>query len=350
MKNTNTSILSIIEANILRLLSSGNDTVPNIKRKVTYRQESIGEKTPIVSFTLSEHSDFPTKEEEVGDILNCGPRNKYAVLNNNGEVMIVHNCGYSGGYNALCRFGFDRFPLADGDVEHALSVMSDVMREDDIECFFITKPTKDVYELLNDSRYKEDTENFIKQIKGTWIVKQWRKNHPNVTRLWYDAVSASIESVKYPNRTIILRRDKGIAFRTAGRFLMMRLPSGRCLYYLDPKLELYSTSWGTEKEQVTAITVNSITKKVVRQGLTISILIENMVQATCRDLLFNAMKNVDKAGYKIVSHIHDEVVAECDRGKGDIKQFEGLMSQVPGWAKGMPLKASGGYIADFYHK
>lgn len=294
--------------------------------------------------------DFPTKEEEVGDILNCGPRNKYAVLNNNGEVMIVHNCGYSGGYNALCRFGFDRFPLADGDVDLALSVMRDVMREEDIDCFFITKPTKDVHELLNDSRYKEDTENFLKQIKGTWIVKQWRKNHPNVTKLWYDAVNASIEAVRYPNTTIALRRDKGIAFKQVGRFLLMRLPSGRNLYYLDPKIESYQTNWGTTKECITAITVNSVTKKVVRQSLTISILVENLVQAMCRDLLFNAMKNVDKAGYKVVSHIHDEVVAECPKGKGNVEEYERLMGTVPSWAKGMPLKASGGYIAGFYHK
>jgi DNA polymerase len=79
-------------------------------------------------------------------------------------------------------------------------------------------------------------------------------------------------------------------------------------------------------------------------------LVENLVQATARDILTNGMMNAESAGYAVVLHIHDEIVCEVPKGRGSIKELEGLMSDMPSWAKGWPVKASGGWIGQRYKK
>jgi DNA polymerase len=68
---------------------------------------------------------------------------------------------------------------------------------------------------------------------------------------------------------------------------------------------------------------------------------ENAVQAICRALLATAMLHLDEAGYLVVLHIHDEVVAEVPEGAGDVREFERLMCEVPDWAQGFPMKTEG---------
>ena len=76
--------------------------------------------------------------------------------------------------------------------------------------------------------------------------------------------------------------------------------------------------------------------------------VENIVQATSRDILAEAMLRLHKAGYKIVMHVHDEVVIEApaDTSLEDISK---IMGQAPTWADGLLLRADG-YVCDFYKK
>lgn len=336
-------------------MNSGNDTAQNTKRRVTYRDELTEEKTLRVSFHLYEDGDGVIKEKEVGDIKNCGPRNKYVVVTPTGEQIVVHNCGYSGGYSALCRFGFDKMPLLEPDAYHAISVMEETMREDSIRDFTrLINPMSTDYEKTVTSAYenpstREMAESFIREVRGTWIVKQWRKNHPKTTQFWNDMKMASIQAVRYTNSSVSVG-DCGVVFSHHDRFLTMRLPSGRLLYYLDPRIEEVTTSWGSTQKVVTSISVNSMTKQLERRQLNVSILVENLVQAFCRDLLKESMLRLNGHGYDIVAHIHDEILSEVPEGFGSVEEYEALMSKVPSWAEGMPLQAAGGYRSKRYRK
>jgi len=79
-------------------------------------------------------------------------------------------------------------------------------------------------------------------------------------------------------------------------------------------------------------------------------LTENCVQAIARDILANAIVNLENVGYEVVMHIHDEIVAEIPEKWGSIQEFEEIMSTLPIWAHGWPLKASGGWRGKRYTK
>ena len=210
-------------------------------------------------------------------------------------------CGYGGGYSALLRFGADKLG--------------------------------------------------INEEEGTAIVKAWREANNKIVEFWYALTRASVDAMRSPGERFYA--GKYISFQKRGKFLTMRLPSGRDLYYPFPKLEEVEMPWSTEakpafKKVVTAMTQN-MAKQWVREPLSHVKLSENATQATCRDLLVNAMFNVTEAGYNIVMHIHDEIVAEIDEGKGNLAEFESLMTKLPEWAKGLPLKAEG-WIGKRYRK
>lgn len=78
-------------------------------------------------------------------------------------------------------------------------------------------------------------------------------------------------------------------------------------------------------------------------------LVENIVQATSRDCLREAMFRVDKAGYDIVMHVHDEVVLDIPKDRATVKEINELMGQPIEWAPGLPLKADG-YECNYYMK
>ena len=99
--------------------------------------------------------------------------------------------------------------------------------------------------------------------------------------------------------------------------------------------------------------MESSTKKFVRSYLYGGLLFENWVQAVARDLLVNGMRKARAAGYPIIYHNYDEILAEVPRGTADLKAFETLICQLPEWATTgfmpMPLTA-GGFIAKRYFK
>jgi DNA polymerase len=79
-------------------------------------------------------------------------------------------------------------------------------------------------------------------------------------------------------------------------------------------------------------------------------LVENITQATCRDILRHAIVNLERAGYPVVLHVYDEIVCEIPKGWGSIEEFERIMATVPVWATDWPVRASGGWRAKRYSK
>ncbi len=77
---------------------------------------------------------------------------------------------------------------------------------------------------------------------------------------------------------------------------------------------------------------------------------ENICQAVARDIQRHGMINLERAGYPIVLHVYDENVAEVPEGFGSIEEFERIMSTMPPWAAGWPVRATGGWRGKRYRK
>jgi len=172
------------------------------------------------------------------------------------------------------------------------------------------------------------------------LVTAWRAANPNITKLWWDIDRAALKAVKDKCSQAIGR----IHFQLTSGILFITLPSGRKLSYIKPRIEI--NKFGRE-----GITYEGIgeSKRWCRIDTYGPKLVENIVQATARDLLAEAMLSVDKAGYKIVMHVHDEIIVEAPVGTGSIEDVCELMSIVPAWAEGLPLRADG-YECEYYRK
>lgn len=166
-------------------------------------------------------------------------------------------------------------------------------------------------------------------------VKAWRKASPMIVKFWYGLQDAAVAATANPGQCYAYRE---IQYMVAGGVLYCRLPSGRCLSYHTPELQQ-----GKYGPMLTFMGIDSTTKQWVRQDTYGGKLVENTVQAVARDLLAHAIVNLEKAGYPIVLHVHDEAVAEVVQGWGSIEQFEHIMADTPTWAAGWPVKAAGGW-------
>ena len=202
-------------------------------------------------------------------------------------------CGYGGGVNALKAFGADKMGLSDGELEA--------------------------------------------------MVKKWRKSNPKICTFWRIMECCAKIAIKGKTKKVC---QKGIAFEYRDNFLFVTLPSGRKISYYNPQIVKDSYS---HKEYLTyegnLATGEGWGKNTTWGGK----LVENIVQAIARDCLGVAMLKLDAAGYKIIMHVHDEVILEMPKGKGSLEEVIGLMSQPLYWAKGLKLTAEG-YETQYYKK
>jgi DNA polymerase len=171
------------------------------------------------------------------------------------------------------------------------------------------------------------------------VKRIYRESNPEIVRLWRELQEAAIRAVQNPG-TLMNAANGRLGFVTDGCRLHLRLPSGRLLTYANPRYELAETRFG-QSWTVTFEGVNSITHKWERQQAYGGKWCENAVQAICRDLLANAMLNLEAAGYPIVLSVHDEAVAEVPGEFGTVQEFEQIMCRLPDWANGFPVKAEG---------
>lgn len=217
------------------------------------------------------------------DIRNAGKNNRFTV-----SGKLVHNCGYQGALGAL---------KAMGGIEMGLS-------EDEIQS----------------------------------IVDSWREANPNIVSLWWDIDSVVKRVVKTRTKekykSLVISYEKGILF--------IQLPSKRRLAY--PKAKIGMNRFGGESIVYEGIVVGNKWDKIESYG---GKFVENIVQAIARDILAEAMMRLEKKGFSIVMHIHDEVVIESD--SSSIEEINEIMSIVPIWAPGLILDADG-FESEFYKK
>ena len=169
------------------------------------------------------------------------------------------------------------------------------------------------------------------------LVDAWRQANPRIVEFWWAVDRAVMEAVKYKHTTT----DYGLTFSCKSGMLFITLPSGRKLAYVKPKI-------GTNKFGGSCITYEGVggTKKWERLDSYGPKFVENIVQATARDILCYAMKTLRSCS--IVMHIHDELVIEADP-KVSLDAICEQMGRTPPWAKGLLLRADG-YTSPFYKK
>ncbi len=173
------------------------------------------------------------------------------------------------------------------------------------------------------------------------IVQMWRKANKNIVRFWYEVEDAAISAVQGTPTTL----DHGIHFECEADYLFITLPSGRRLAYYQPELQ------PEPKFDKMGLTYKGLgqNKKFTRQKSYGGKMVENITQATARDCLRDAMTALDAAGYQIVFHVHDEVIADMPVGTGSLAEMQEIMGHPLAWAPGLPLRAAG-FEADFYMK
>lgn len=169
------------------------------------------------------------------------------------------------------------------------------------------------------------------------LVDAWRKSNPMVTTLWWD-VDRAVKQCVHEHVSV---RTHNIVFTYKSGFLIIKLPSKRCLYYVKPRVE--ENKYGGES--VTYEGVGS-TKKWERLESYGPKFVENITQAIARDILLYAMQTLKE--YRIVAHVHDEAIIETDKSVS-VQSVCELMGRTPPWAEGLVLRADG-YECEFYKK
>ena len=172
------------------------------------------------------------------------------------------------------------------------------------------------------------------------LVAAWRKANPHMVQFWWDVDAAAIKAVTEKQRTKVGR----IIFEYKSGILFITLPSGRKLSYVKPRMAV--NRFGRDGLTYEGISENKKWSRIETYGPK---LVENIVQGTARDLLAEAMLRVEKKGYPIVMHCHDEIIAEVPEDSGSVDEMCGIMAVQPEWAEGLPLRADG-YQCSFYQK
>lgn len=183
-----------------------------------------------------------------------------------------------------------------------------------------------------------DRDKKLAESEMTDLVRRWREKSPHICKFWWDIDSAVKHTVCTHETSVV----NNLRFIYEGKSLFIELPSGRRLTYINPR-KVNSNFGGTS---IVFKGTDSVSKKWTDIETYGPKLVENIVQATARDILCYAMKNL--RDMNIVMHIHDELVIEAPM-ETSIDEICKTMSRTPPWAKGLPLNADG-YICEFYRK
>lgn len=233
----------------------------------------------------------------VYDILNAGPRHRFTAAN-----VLVHNCGFGGGAGALLNLGGAKI-------------------------------------------YPKGTPDDVIWEGLTSLVETWRVAHPHIVS-WWKQVHTAFDKGGPASRRI------PVDVEIVGNDRYVWLPSGRALVYhncrreyVQPKNRNGKPLPYRRRAWVCDAVVGNGTQRRIVGGPT---QVENIIQAIGRDLLTHALVNVERAGFRTVTHVHDEIVTETTGGL-TVERLSSLMCDLPDWAEGLPVEAAG-YTTQRYRK
>jgi DNA polymerase len=170
-------------------------------------------------------------------------------------------------------------------------------------------------------------------------VDAYRTRYRKVVEFWYACKNAAIDAISNPGIEFWAGEKvyyKLVADRNKHPWLMAMLPSGRAIYYNNPKIG--EGEYGLE---VSAMGTNPYTKKWQRLRIIPGRFAENNTQGFCRDVLARGKLNLEDAGFELILSVHDEAVAEVPETFSDLEGYCKLMCDMPTWADGLPLAADG---------
>lgn len=188
------------------------------------------------------------------------------------------------------------------------------------------------------------------------IVEMWGGQHRKNPHRWeftpelYGLEGAVVSALLAPGQCFGYR---GITYgySASDDVLYCKLLSGRYICYHKARLTPHTAKNGMSEYEITYEGTSDETNGKWSTMTTYSgKLFENVVQATARDILTNAMLNLEKSGYPIVLHVHDEIVSEVPIGTGSVEEFEKIMGIMPEWASDWPIRAAGGWRGKRYRK
>jgi DNA polymerase len=169
-------------------------------------------------------------------------------------------------------------------------------------------------------------------------VNAYRDTHHFVPTLWKNLEKAAIQAVQRPGFRVCVNKTQWFM---RDMFLYCQLPSGRRLAYPKPSIRYEENSWGQKMPRLYTWGVNGTTKQWEESAIWGGVACENVTQAVARDLLGAAMLRMQPKGYTLLFSVHDEIVAEREKGTGSLKEFEALMAKIPKWAEGCPINVEG---------
>lgn len=182
--------------------------------------------------------------------------------------------------------------------------------------------------------------NFVEEEELKGLVQSWRTANPHIVNYWYEIDGAVKAAVKERKMTKV---GMVTVYYQSG-MLKIALPSGRVLSYVRPRMTV--NRFGSESVSYEGVGTNRKWTRIESYGAKFC---ENIVQATARDVLAEAMLRLEKKGFDIVCHIHDEVVLEVLEGTSSVEEVNEIMAVCPDWCEGLPLKAAG-FESPFYKK
>lgn len=169
------------------------------------------------------------------------------------------------------------------------------------------------------------------------LVDSWRQANPNIVLFWWDVDNAVKSAVKFQEQT----ETHDIQFTTSKEILFITLPSGRKLSYVKPKMG--ENQFGGESVTYEGTGTAKRWERLESYGPKF---VENIVQSISRDILAYSMKQLKE--FKIVGHVHDEVIIECAKNQS-LEEIASLMGIAPDWMSDINLRADG-YECSFYQK
>jgi len=173
------------------------------------------------------------------------------------------------------------------------------------------------------------------------IVERWRSANNRIVGIWQRAENAARSAVADPGRVVVCGR---VAYQVRQDILFCRLPSGRELAYMRPRVEAGKFGYA----QVTYEGMNQTTKKWGRSAAYGGLLVENMTQAIARDILAEKIKICEAADLFVTFHVHDEIVVEAPKNF-NLNIMDEIMARPVPWAEGLPLAAES-FKTNYYKK
>lgn len=175
------------------------------------------------------------------------------------------------------------------------------------------------------------------------LVRMWRNANPSIVKLWADVEEAAVQAVSEQKPA---KLQYGLRFAISSGMLYIRLPSGRYLTYVNPRMD--DNKFGNRALQYDGM--DQQTRKWGPKETYGGKLVENIIQAIARDCLAESMLRLDRAGYPIVMHVHDEVILEVPTEQTDaLEKACAVMGESLPWAPGLQLRADG-FVCSYYQK